>query len=108
MSDNNPAQDREETELARFVRVLQQHRGELATRYNVESLAVFGSYVRGEHDKASDLDLLVEFHEAPSFFEFIRLEHYLGELLGVKVDLVMKNALKPAIGRHILQEIQPL
>ncbi|MBI2909227.1 MAG: nucleotidyltransferase family protein [Chloroflexi bacterium] len=78
---------------------------EIEQHYKVKSLGVFGSYVRGEQRKRSDLDLLVEFHEAPSLLEFIGLEHYLGDLLGVKVDLAMKDALKPAIGKHILSEV---
>jgi len=66
------------------------------------------SSVRGEQRKRSDLDVLVEFDRVPSLFEFIRLERYLSELLKIKVDLVMKSALKPAIGRHILEEAQPV
>jgi predicted nucleotidyltransferase len=66
---------------------------------------VFGSYVRGEARQGSDLDVLVEFEEAPSFFEFIALEDHLSDLLGVKVDLVMKSALKPRIGQEILAEV---
>ena len=52
--------------------------------------------------------MLVEFREAPSLFEFLDLEYCLSDLLGVKVDLVMKSALKPAIGRRILQELVPI
>jgi hypothetical protein len=81
---------------------------ELRERYGVRELSLFGSYLRGEQRKCSDLDVLVEFDRAPSFFEFMRLERYLSELLKMKVDLVMKSALKPAIGRHILEEAQPV
>jgi len=69
-------------------------------------LGIFGSYVRDEDKPGSDLDLLVEFQEPPTLFEFIRLENELSTLLGVNVDLVMKSALKPAIGRRILEEVQ--
>ena len=79
---------------------------DLIVRYQVASLGVFGSYVRGEDQPGSDLDLLVEFLEPPSLFGFIRLENELSALLGVKVDLVIKSALKPGIGRHILDEVQ--
>jgi predicted nucleotidyltransferase len=82
------------------------HLPELRERYGVRGLWLFGSYLRGEQRKSSDLDVLVEFDRVPSFFEFMRLERYLGELLKVKVDLVMKSALKPTIGRHILEEAQ--
>jgi predicted nucleotidyltransferase len=81
---------------------------DLSVQYHVRSLALFGSYVRAEQTDGSDLDVLVEFDEPPSLFEFIRLERLLAESLGVKVDLVMKTALKPAIGHRILQEIVPV
>lgn len=77
----------------------------LNKQYKVKSLGVFGSYIRGEQKSGSDLDLLVEFNETPSLFEFIRLENKLSEIFGIKVDLVMKNSLKKAIGQHILKEV---
>jgi hypothetical protein len=85
---------------------LRAHLPELRETYGVRSLGLFGSFVRGEAKKRSDLDLLVEFDDRPlSLFGFIRLERRLSELLGVKVDLVEKSALKPAIGRRILEEV---
>ena len=78
---------------------------DLKRNYRVESLGVFGSYARGESTRKSDLDLLVEFREAPTMFEFVRLERHLVTILGVKVDLVMKTALKPEIGERILAEV---
>jgi predicted nucleotidyltransferase len=80
----------------------------LSAQYHIRSLALFGSYARQEQTAQSDLDVLVEFEEPPSLFEFIRLERQLSEELGVKVDLVMKTALKPAIGRRIMQEMVPV
>lgn len=80
----------------------------LAEEYSVASLALFGSFVREEQTNGSDLDLLVEFEEAPSLFRFIELENLLTDELGVDVDLVMKDALKPRIGQRILQEIEPI
>ncbi|BFU89549.1 MAG: nucleotidyltransferase [Nitrospira sp.] len=77
----------------------------LRKQYHVRSLGIFGSYVRSTQRSGSDLDLLVEFTEEPSLFEFIELEGRLSELLGVKVDLVMKDTLKPLIGRQILEEV---
>lgn len=89
----------------RFVAVLRQRMPELAERHKVKSLGVFGSYVRNEQKKGSDLDVLVEFYETVSLFDYIDLKNYLSDLLGVKVDLVMKEALKPHIGKHILREV---
>lgn len=74
-------------------------------RYEVKSVGVFGSYVRGDNNKESDVDILVEFHEPPTLLEFVALERHIGELTGMKVDLVMKTALKPGIRERILQEV---
>lgn len=76
--------------------------------FGVRRLGLFGSYAKGRGKKKSDLDLLVEFSKTPSLFQFIRLENDLTRLTGIHVDLVMKNSLKPAIGRHILSETIPI
>ncbi len=76
----------------------------LAEEYQVATLEVFGSYMRHEQRKRSDLDILVTFSKPPSLLKFIRLENYLADNLGVKVDLVMKDFLKPHIGQRILRE----
>ena len=80
----------------------------LRTDYKVRTLEVFGSFLRGEEQKGSDLDLLVTFDEVPTLFRFVALENYLSDELGVKVDLVMKDSLKPAIGKYILEEAQQI
>jgi len=84
---------------------LHQHKLILSDRFKVKTIGVFGSYVRGEQKDGSDIDILVEFSEPVGFFAFLDLEEYLTGLLGVKVDLVTKKALKPRIGKHILQEL---
>ncbi len=91
-----------------LIRTLRKHLPELREKWGVRTLGVFGSHVRGEQRKKSDLDLLVEFDRAPTFFEFVRLERHIGELLGVKVDLVMRTALKPTIGARVLEEVVPV
>lgn len=80
----------------------------LRERYRVRSLELFGSYVRGEETAGSDLDLLVSFAETPTLFQFVALEQFLSDKLGVKVDLVMKEALKPRIGERILAEAREI
>ena len=77
----------------------------LSDRYNVQELGVFGSYARYEEHDDSDLDILVTFSETPSLLKFIELENYLSDVFGVKVDLVMKDSLKPEIGKQILEEV---
>lgn len=91
--------------LKNFVSFLKREMSSLTNSYNVKSLALFGSYIRGEQKKRSDLDVLVEFSKIPSLLTFIKLENYLSDQLGIKVDLVMKDALKRNIGRRILSKI---
>ena len=91
------------------LRTLHLHLPELRERYGVRTLGVFGSYVRGEQKPRSDLDLLVEFDGRPlTLIQVIALEQHRSDLLGVKGDLIEKKTLKPAIGRHILQEVIPV
>lgn len=94
--------------LELFLEILRRQTSLLAERYGVETLEVFGSYVRAEQKKDSDLDILVTFHKTPGLLAFIALENHLSDVLGVKVDLVMKDALKPAIGKYILREAIPV
>ena len=86
-------------------RQLLQNKDELRQKFEVKTIGVFGSYVRGEQKLSSDVDILVEFQEPVGLFEFMKLENYLSDLLGVNVDLVSKKALKPHIGEHIMQEV---
>ena len=91
--------------LQRYQILLRQELPKLKTRFHIKSLGLFGSYVRGTARRTSDLDVLVEFAEEPSLFQFLECESHLTALLGVKVDLVMKETLKPRIGRQILSEV---
>lgn len=88
---------------------IHQYLPELAQRYGVVSLGIFGSYVRNEQTPASDIDLLVEIdNPSLTLLEFIELRDRLADLLGIEVDLVEKETLKPAIGQQILSEVEPL
>jgi predicted nucleotidyltransferase len=98
-----------------MIELLEQYRRQLryefpllATQYRVASLALFGSYLHGTQRADSDLDVLVSFHEAPSLLRLIELENRLGDLLGVKVDLVVRESLKPRIGEQVLKEAVPV
>ena len=113
LSKRKTAKQQNLLNLEKITRTLRASLPALRDRYGVRSLGLFGSYVRGEQKKGSDLDILVEFDERPlTLLQFIILEQELSALLGVKVDLkvdlVERHALKPAIGRHILQEVVPV
>jgi hypothetical protein len=96
---------RQEIDLEKIIKNLRQKLPQLTEHYQVESLGVFGSHIHGTARSDSDLDLLVTFYAPPNLFEFIALENYLTDELGISVDLVMKTALKPRIGEHILKEV---
>lgn len=76
----------------------------LKEEYGIKNIAIFGSYAKGEQKSDSDLDILVEFEKPIGLLKFVDLKIKLSEVLGVKVDLVMKSALKPRIGKRILEE----
>lgn len=95
-------------DLDHHLETLREHLPEITRRFQVRSLGVFGSYVRHEEGPESDLDILVSFTEPPGLLTFLALENHLTDLLGIKVDLVMRDALKPTIGQKILSEVVPL
>jgi len=90
--------------IEKIISKLRQNKVILKEKYNVKSIQIFGSYIRGEQKKGSDLDVLVEFYETIDLFKFMELEAFLSEKLGMKVDLVMKDTLKPRIKERILKE----
>ncbi|MBU0599271.1 nucleotidyltransferase family protein [bacterium] len=96
---------RNKISIERIKEILVNHKKDIKEKYSVKEIGIFGSYVRGEEKQKSDLDVLVEFDDSIDFFLFLELEEYLAELIGVKVDLVMKKVLKPRIGIHILEEV---
>ncbi len=92
-----------------IIRILRDELPQLRERCGVRSLGIFGSYLRGEQGRRSALDVLVEFDERPlTLLGFAGLENYLSDRIGLKVDLVGKSTLKPAIGRRILEQVKPI
>lgn len=95
-------------DLNYFVDRLRQNLPHFQRNYAVRSLGLFGSYIHGQQKKGSDLDILVDFEVVPGMFRFLDFERELSHLLGVRVDLIQKKALKPAVGKRILQEVVPV
>ncbi len=87
--------------------ILKEHKEEVSLKYKVSEIGIFGSFVRGEQKKRSDLDILVEFDEEniPSLLKLIEMERYLQRLLRKKVDLVMKSGIRPELKDIILKEV---
>lgn len=93
--------------LEEIINTLREQKEILKERYGLKEIGLFGSYVRGEQKRGSDLDVLVDFEEniKLSLLDFIEIELHLSEVLGLKVDLVEKSSLKPYIGKRVLEEV---
>lgn len=87
--------------------LLRQHVQEIRDTFGVEQIGIFGSFVRGEETPESDVDVLVEFCDGEETFDhYMDLKFYLENLFGRKVDLVMKDAIKPRLREPILSEVE--
>ena len=86
-------------------KILLSHKQELHKRFHMKEIGIFGSYVRNEQKKESDVDILIEFKKPLGLLEFLDAQEFLEQLLKLKVDLVTKKALKPYIGKYILEEV---
>jgi predicted nucleotidyltransferase len=92
--------------LSEIKQILQEQKPYLRERYGVVDVRIFGSYVRNEQDKDSDIDILIDFGGTPSIdlLDLVHLEEHLSELLGIKADVAIKSSLRKRIGRRILSE----
>ena len=87
-----------------IMRVLIEERQNLEDRFDITSLALFGSVARNEARTDSDIDLLVEFKSPIGLLKFIELQQHLEKLLGCRVDIGTKRSLKSRIKDQVLQE----
>ena len=93
---------------ADVLRVLAAHRDELARDYFVRSLALFGSVGRDDAGPSSDVDVLVDFEPGATLFTMGGLQQHLEALLGRRVDLVSRRAIKRQIRDSVLGEAVPI
>jgi len=90
--------------LGEIKRAINEHKLFLNERFKVKSISVFGSYLKGQQSEESDIDILVEFDGTIDLFDFVELENFLSDVLDSRVDLIMKDTLKPRIRNRILKE----
>lgn len=95
------------TQFDKVKTVLLSHQKQLS-QLGSRHLAIFGSTVRNEATKTSDIDILVDFDTKKDLFGFIDLKFYLEDLLSCDVDLVSKQALHPALKKRILSEAKQI
>lgn len=86
------------------ITVLRAHQAELKA-FGVKSLALFGSVARDEASAESDLDLLLEFGVPGTFDRYVGVKLFLEDLLGCRVDLVMRKALGPRLSSSVEREL---
>ncbi|MBF0563775.1 MAG: nucleotidyltransferase family protein [Nitrospirae bacterium] len=91
--------------LDEIKKTLEKHKAEVVRDYNVKEIGIFGSFVRGEQKKRSDIDIIVEYFELPDLLKFIELERRLQRILRKKVDLIEKNGIRPELKDGILKEV---
>jgi uncharacterized protein len=87
--------------LEEILRELKSILPEIQSKYSVLSIEVFGSYTINRQTSRSDVDLLVTFTKTPGLLKYIELENFISDKLNLKVDLVMKDSIKPALKNYI-------
>ncbi|XHH08268.1 MAG: nucleotidyltransferase family protein [Candidatus Bathyarchaeia archaeon] len=80
----------------------------LEKKYHVQTIEIFGSYARGGQSKESDLDLLISFSQQYSLWNLLDVKEFLSNKIGITVDLVTKDSIKPLIREQIIQEAIPI
>jgi len=84
--------------------ILIMHKEELREKFKVKELMIFGSTIRGEKKKKSDIDILVDFEEGADLFDLVGLSLFLERKLQRKVDIVPKRVLRKEIRESVLKE----
>ncbi len=86
------------------LKALKRLKKEVAERYHVKNLELFGSVAREDNTIDSDIDILVEFEIGADLFDLTGLSLFLEETLGQKVDVVPKQAIRPELRNNIIAE----
>ncbi|MDP3962519.1 MAG: nucleotidyltransferase family protein [bacterium] len=94
-------------ELETIKEKIAQSKGYLKETYGVEEIGIFGSFARGDYTEKSDVDIAIELNRTVpvGFFEFARIQFFLEDLVGRKVDLVIKSGIKEIIRERILSQL---
>jgi len=87
------------------IELLSARMPEIRRRFGVRELAIFGSVARNETRPGSDVDVLVDFADRPTFDNYMGLKLHLEELFAAKVDLAIRSDLRPSLRPRIEQEV---
>ncbi len=88
-----------------IINIIKDSKKEIEQKYKVEIVGIFGSFARGEQKETSDVDILVNFHENATLFDFMGLSVFLQERLGIDVDIVPQDVLRKELEKGIKQEV---
>lgn len=91
----------------RKLKIIKQQITPIIKKYPIDYVAIFGSYARGDENKKSDLDLLVNFSEPVTYFDVIDIENKIAKKIKIKkVDLVTLKAMSPYIKKHVTKDLK--
>lgn len=91
---------------AELIKTLKKHNEDIRNKFKVKNIGLFGSYIREEQKQTSDIDVLVEFEKGyKTFNNYMDLKFFLEELFGMKVDLVIKDAVRKELKEYIMSEV---
>ncbi|MCY3550003.1 MAG: nucleotidyltransferase family protein [Candidatus Poribacteria bacterium] len=85
-------------------KIVAEEKDEIRQQYKAQIKAVFGSYARGDFEADSDLDLLVDMDAGATLFDLVRLQHFLEDRLGCKVDVGTRNSLREELRESVFSE----
>jgi len=91
--------------LDEITRLLEQYKPEFQEKYRLKEIGIFGSYARGEETGNSDIDILVEFDDAPDLLTFLEFESYVEKILDIETDMVRKKAIRTELKDEILRDV---
>ena len=90
--------------MVKAIEILRNHKQEIKRRFAVRRIGLFGSSIRGEETKESDIDILVEF-EDPTFRNFMNLAFFLEDIFGRRVDLLTPEGISHRIRPYVEKEV---
>jgi hypothetical protein len=90
--------------LEEIKKIITKHKDEINRKYGVKEIGIFGSYVKGEQKETSDVDILVDFEKPVSLLQIVSLENYLSDIVGIKVDILLKKNIRAELKEFILKE----
>ena len=91
--------------LEEIIKILKNLKPLLKSKYKVNEIGIFGSWVQNQQNENSDIDLLVDFENNADMFDLIGLSIFLEEKLEYPVDIIPKNALRKELQQNVFSQL---